>query len=68
MPQVGLPYLLFLSNAESQSGFQILTGYEFREGKVYPLDDLPNPHVYENADETTFLNQLRAKAKNSTGR
>ena len=59
MPQVGLRYVLFLTNAQSQSDFQILTGYELREGKVYPLDDLPNLHTYENADETTFLNQLR---------
>lgn len=62
MPQVGQRYVLFLSNAQGQSDFQILTGYELREGKVYPLDDLPNPFVYENADETTFLTQLRTKA------
>ena len=59
MPQVGLRYVLFLTNAQSQSDFQILTGYELREGKVYPLDDLPNLHSYENADDTIFLNQLR---------
>jgi hypothetical protein len=57
MPQVGLRYVLFLTNA------QILTGYELREGKVYPLDDLPNLHTYENADETTFLTQLHTAAK-----
>src|SRR5690349_17945964 len=59
MPEVGLRYVLFLTNARGQSDFQILTGYELREGKVYPLDDLPNLYTYENADETTFLNQLR---------
>lgn len=59
MPQIGLRYVLFLTNTQSQSDFQILTGYELREGKVYPLDDLPNLHTYENADETTFLTQLR---------
>ena len=59
MPQVGLRYVLFLSNLEAQSDFQILTGYELREGKVHPLDDLPNPSIHENADETAFLNQLR---------
>ncbi len=57
MPQVGLRYVLFLTND------QILTGYELREGKVYPLDDLPNLHTYENADETTFLTQLHTAAK-----
>lgn len=59
MPQVGLRYVLFLTNSQSQSDFQILTGYELREGKVHPLDDLPNLHTYENAEETIFLNQLR---------
>ena len=64
MPQVGLRYVLFLTNAQSQSDFQILTGYELREGKVYPLDDLLNLHTYENADETIFLNQLRTASLN----
>jgi sRNA-binding protein len=59
MPQVGLRYVLFLTNAQSQSDFQILTGYELREGKVYPLDDLPNLDTYENADEATFLMHLK---------
>jgi hypothetical protein len=59
MPQVGLRHVLFLTNAQSQSDFQILTGYELREGKVHTLDDLPNLYTYENADETTFLNRLR---------
>jgi hypothetical protein len=61
MPQVGLRYVLFLTNAQGQSDSQILTGYELREGKVHPLDDLPNLYLYENADETTLLNQLRGK-------
>ena len=62
MPQVGLRYVLFLTIPQGQSDFQILTGYELRGGKVYPLDDLPNLSVYENADEAIFLNQLRNKA------
>lgn len=62
MPQVGLRYVLFLRNPPDQSDFQILTGYELQNGKVYPLDDLPNLSVFENADETIFLNQVRTKA------
>src|SRR6185295_9911978 len=42
MPVVGLRYVFFLINPHGQSDFQILTAYELREGKVYPLDDLPN--------------------------
>jgi hypothetical protein len=62
MPQVGQRYVLFLTIPQGQSDFQILTAYELRDGKVYPLDDLPNLFVYENADEAIFLNQLRTKA------
>ncbi len=61
MPAVGLRYVLFLNSNELS--FQILTGYELREGKVYPLDHLPKLQIYENTDETSFLNELRAKIR-----
>lgn len=61
MPQVGLRYVLFLNTADGQSDFQILTGYELREGKVHPLDNLPKLYHYEDADETTFLSELRSR-------
>jgi hypothetical protein len=35
-----------------------------REGKVYPLDDLPNLYRYENADELNFLSELRNRIAN----
>jgi len=59
MPKVGLRYVLFLNKRES--GFQIITGYELREGKVYRLDDLPNLEAYENGDEINFLSELRTR-------
>jgi hypothetical protein len=59
MPKVGLRYVLFLNNDEL--GFQIITGYELRDGKVYPLDHLPNPRIYENSDEMDFLSHLRKR-------
>lgn len=61
MPAVGLRYVFFLTNPNGQSDFQILTAYELREGRVFPLDDLPNLHRYENADELNFLSELRKK-------
>ena len=64
MPLVGLRYVLFLTTPRGQSGFQILTGYELREGKVYPLDDLPNLYRYENADQLNFLSELRSRLAN----
>jgi sRNA-binding protein len=62
MPQAGLRYVLFLKIPQGHSDFQILTGYELRDSKVYPLDDLPNSLSYENTEEAIFLNQLRTKA------
>ncbi|MGI8835918.1 MAG: hypothetical protein ACR2H4_04695 [Pyrinomonadaceae bacterium] len=59
MPKTGLRYVLFLTGDESN--FQILTGYELRDSKVYPLDDLPKLRSFENADELTFLSEIRTK-------
>lgn len=64
MPVVGLRYVLFLTNPQAQSDFQIVTAYELREGKVYPLDDVPNLYRYENADEVNFLSELRKRIAN----
>jgi len=64
MPLVGSRYVLFLADGNNDLAFQIVTGYELREGKVYPLDDLPKPKVYQNADQTTFFGELRMKIPN----
>ncbi|HEX8146815.1 MAG TPA: hypothetical protein VF591_06520 [Pyrinomonadaceae bacterium] len=66
MPHEGQRYLLFLrKNADGQT-FSIITGYALVNGKVTPLDGLSKkaPQLaqfaaYENADEATFLNQVR---------
>lgn len=68
MPEVGIRYVLFLAHPQGESDFQILTGYELRDGKAYRLDDLPNLSVYENTDETILLNQLRSKAGDQKSR
>lgn len=59
MPKSGLNYVLFLN--EDESDFRIVTGYELQNGKVHPLDELPNLLTYENRDELVFLNELRTK-------
>jgi HAMP domain-containing protein len=66
MPQIGNRYLLFLRKNEEGQTFSIITGYELRNGKVIPLDGLSKKTpqfsqyaAYENADETTLLNQVR---------
>lgn len=64
MPEVGSRYVLFLSGGEDEAVFQIITGYEFRAGKVHALDELSKSKVYETADELAFLSELRAKILN----
>lgn len=61
MPKVGARYVPFLKG--SVTGFELLTGYELVEGKVYRLDDFPNSRVYENNDELTFLSDLHTRLK-----
>jgi hypothetical protein len=66
MPRVGNRYLLFLRKTGDGETYSIITGYELLNGKVVPLDGLSKetPQLsqyaaFENADETTFLNQVR---------
>ncbi|MDQ3804894.1 MAG: hypothetical protein M3416_13820 [Acidobacteriota bacterium] len=62
MPKVGGRYVLFLGGGENE-GFNILTGYELRGGKVFPLDGvdpadgdkLPDFAAHEGEDESMFL-------------
>lgn len=64
MPRVGSRYVLFLSGCDGEAVFQVLTGYELSEGRVYALDELAQPKAYENAAETTFLNELKLNVSN----
>lgn len=69
LPRVSRRYLLFLKFDNLAQAFYIVTGYELRGGKVFPLDGIPrygsenHPFAaygkYKNADEATFLNDVR---------
>jgi hypothetical protein len=61
MPRVGSRYVLFLTKTNTDSVFEVLTGYEIREASVYGLADLPKPRSYENTTPANFLNELRMK-------
>lgn len=61
MPRVGSRYALFLTETNTESVFEILTGYEIREASVYALDDFPESRSYENTTPANFLNELKAK-------
>lgn len=66
MPRVGRRYLFFLKRTDEQQYFDLLTGYELRAGKVYPLDELKQFSSYMNVDESTFLNEIRNAVKTSS--
>lgn len=71
MPRVGGRYLLFLTSDEQGQDFDILTAYELRAGRAYPLDQPGHMHPfasYSGAEETTLLNDTRAAiAKSQDG-
>ena len=64
MPRVGAKYLFFLTDGNADQGFQILTAYELRAGKIIPLDKLRQPQTYQNTNQTIFLSELRIKVAN----
>jgi hypothetical protein len=63
MPATGSKYVFFLKCNGSGQDFSILTGYELKGGRVFPLDgyDSKGEHVisaftaFEGMDETAFL-------------
>lgn len=65
LPRIGRRYVLFLTHdfpsGVNTESFNILTGYEVRENRVFPLDKLGPKHPinsYKGADEASFLNDL----------
>lgn len=69
MLRVGRRYTLFLTHNNQDQSTSILTGYELRTGRVFPIDNPaggqhPVASVYKEADETAFLNDLRAAVAN----
>ncbi|HKP80571.1 MAG TPA: hypothetical protein VJT69_01070 [Pyrinomonadaceae bacterium] len=63
MPEVGSRYALFLTHdfevkGDVADGFYLLTGYELRSGRVFPLDANSAAKVYTDRDESVFLNDL----------
>ena len=66
LPRIGRRYVLFLTHDFIMGGqygetFFILTGYELRKGKIFPLDKVSSGHpinVYNGSDEEAFLKDL----------
>jgi hypothetical protein len=72
LPRVGKRYvlfLIFLTRDESDTDFHILTGYELRDGKVFPLDKLSPSHpitAYAGTSEAAFFVDLNKVLAGST--
>ncbi len=71
MPRVGVRYAFFLKSSEMEDDYSIVTAYELKDGRVYPLDGYSNYRktvsppfkAYEGMDEKSFLNELREAIK-----
>lgn len=73
MPSVGSRYIFFLTNEFPSYGYQkedlfLLTGYELREGLVFPLDNPnggthPIAAFYKGKEESVLLNDLQNSLK-----
>lgn len=60
MPNVGAQYVLFLKCQDKDHAYHLLTAYELRGGKVFPLDALPQFRAHQDSDVQTFQTQLSA--------
>jgi len=77
MPRIGKRYLFFLTHRfpetaeKEETDFYIVTAYELRDGRVYPMDNPgggthPIANKYKNADETTLLRDLQVVLDQAT--
>lgn len=55
MPRLNKQYLLFLAADEISPNYQILTGYELKENKVFPLDGDYQFQIYKDKNITEFV-------------
>lgn len=63
-PQIGRRYVVFLKYNEQGEDYQILTGYELRNGHVFPLDEADHFAAYKKLDEEAFLESVREAVVN----
>ena len=66
LPAVSREYLLFLKYHNQTQDFTVLTGYELREDRVIPLDDLDTFAVYKNTYSSAFLDAVRESISHSS--
>jgi hypothetical protein len=68
VPVIGRRYILFLKRNKDGETFRLVTGYELRDGRIYPLDGVNLPPgatelsqfaAYKDADEANFFRDLK---------
>lgn len=59
LPRINRRYVFFLGPTESGQDFNLLTGYELRLGKTFPLDESIRMSAYNELAEDAFLSQVR---------
>jgi hypothetical protein len=65
-PAVGRRYVLFLRSYEQAQDFLLLTAYELRDGRVFPVDEVSRHIAYRGLDEASFLEVVRNAIANSS--
>jgi len=59
MPRVGRRYIFFLTRENQEYTYHILTAYELRDARVFPLDELPQFKSHQADNELDFITTLR---------
>lgn len=68
LPRTGRRYVLFLKYNDAGNDYTIVTGYELRKNRVFPLDE-PEPFAtYRKYAENAFLNAVREAIAQSQSR
>ena len=64
MPRIDRQYVLFLKYNKQGEDYHIVTGYEVRNGRVFPLDGGARLSIYKEADASTFFNAVHQAVAN----
>jgi hypothetical protein len=74
MPLANRQYVFYLRSQNDVQSFHIVTGYELRDGRVYPLDGvqgtgtrLPQFAAREGIEAEAFLNEVRSNLHQNAG-
>jgi hypothetical protein len=59
MPQVGRKYILFLRNRDKGPNYEIINGYELKDGGVVNLTGSTESIPYFGMDQTVLLSKVR---------